>query len=330
MTMLSLSHRRNPCVHFWTLTLTSLIALLTLFAVSNQCLLYAQEPVAIIQERIAKGLDQIKAASDQHLSDAHTGYLWARLAVDYRKAGNFEASESAYLKALPLLEREHPASRNYATTLDNFSMLYLTYGRIDDAERYNKKAAALRENMNYPLDRARSEQHKAEIDLAKHRFKEAESEAADALKVMQSLNDPDQLDLISASNALAFTRCMRGRCEQGMEDARRSLDIARNGFGTESLSYAHALLAVGFASWKLGRSDDANKEMRTAIEIIRSQPGSENRSLVLALAEYRNYLKSVHRNYDADIVAKELTETRNGISLCATCVTVNSLRGSTK
>jgi Flp pilus assembly protein TadD len=294
--------------------------------VSGSSLLSAQVPIAVVQQRIADEIHSIKVATDQHLSNGRVGYLWACLASDYRKAGNFEASESSYMQALDLLQREHSTSRNYATALDNFGMLYLSYGHVDDAERYSKKAAALRKDMNYPLDRAISEEHMAEIDLANHKFKEAEKEASSALEVMQSMNDPDPLDRMAALNVLAFSRCMRGRCEQGMEDARTSLHMARNGFGSESVPSAHALMAVGFALWKVGRLDDADRTMRDAIVMMKAKIGPESRLLLLALAQYRNYLNSVHREGDAENISKELIEVRGRTSFCTTCVTVNSLR----
>src|SRR2546430_9255929 len=118
MTVLSLSHRKNPRVHSWTLALANLTALLVFFTVSGNSALSAEEPV-VVQQRITDEVHLIKVATDQHLSNERVGYLWARLASDYRKAGDFEASENAYMQAVELLEQVQPASRNYATALDN-------------------------------------------------------------------------------------------------------------------------------------------------------------------------------------------------------------------
>jgi tetratricopeptide (TPR) repeat protein len=318
MAMLSLIHRRKLRVHFRTLTL------IVLFIVSKY-FLYAQEPAAIVQRRISDEVRQIKEATEQHGSPERLGYLWARLASDYRKVGNFNASESAYFQAIGVFEGA-PSSRNYATTLDNFGMLYLSYGKLEEAERYNKKAEEVRRSMNYTLDLARSEQHMSQIDLAKHKFKEAENESAHALTVFEEEKDSEMIDFISALNALVYTRCMRKKCEQGMEAAQRSLEISRSSFGAESLQSAHSMMAVGFALWKLGRLDDADRTMLAAVQIMRSHPSHDERSLLLALAEYRDYLRGVHRDNDAENLTRELVETRNQTTFCTTCVTVNSLR----
>lgn len=156
--------------------------------------------------------------------------------------------------AFPRISDVPSAVRNHATTLDNFGTLYLVYGRLEEAERYNRLGPKIREKMKYPLDLSRSEQHLAEIDLAKHRFKQAKSEAAGALVIMHAENDPDPLDRIAALNALAFTRCLRGRCVQGMEDAQHAFDLARSNFRADSMAVARAQMAVGFATWKSGRA----------------------------------------------------------------------------
>ncbi len=329
MTMLSLCHRTNTCVRFRTRTFNRIIVLFALFA-SIRCALSAQEPAAVIQERIKSEVHLIKVAIDQHRPEESIGYLWATLGADYRKSGDFSNSEAAYLHAVELFEASLSSMRNYATTLDNLGMLYLTYGRVDDAERYNRKAAAIRNKMNYPIDLAWSTQHMAEINLAKHKYKEAENGAAEALAAMEAHNDPEQLDRISALNALAYTRCLRRRCEQGMGDARRSLDIARNNFGAESVPSAHALMALGFALWKLERFEDADRTLRAGVEMMRAKAGPRSRALLLALAEYRDFLKGTHRDEAAESVTKQLAEAKSLSIVCATCVTVNSLRNTTK
>jgi tetratricopeptide (TPR) repeat protein len=246
--------------------------------------------------------------------------------VDYRKAGDFQASESAYFKALDLQRDIASATRNYATTLDNLGTLYLVFGRLEEAEHYNRMGAKIRAKMGYELDAARSEQHLAEIDLAKHRFKQAESEAAHALEVMRAQNDSDPLDLIGALNGLAFTRCLRNNCSQGLDDAQQSFGIARSNFGADSMPAAHASMAVGFALWKSGRLAEAEPAMRSAIETMKAQPVPAGRALLLALMEYRNYLRQERRDDDADVVEKQFALAKLQLGPgCGTCVNVRSL-----
>jgi tetratricopeptide (TPR) repeat protein len=293
------------------------------------CASQAQQSISSeLKNQIESEVHLIQVATDEHLPNERIGYLWAVLAVDYRKAGDFAAAENAYVKALALQRDIPSARRNYATTLDNMGTLYLLYGRLEEAERYNKIGAKVREAMGYPLDLARSEEHLAEIDLAKHRFKQSESEAAEALGVMRAQNDQEPLDMIGALNALAFTRCMRGKCAEGMKAAGEAYDLAQRSFGANSMAAAHAKMAVGFASWKSGMLDDADRTMRSAIETMRVQDEPAGRSLLLALMEYRNYLKEERRDVDAVVVERELATTKLQLSnYCAACVNAGSLSG---
>jgi len=265
-------------------------------------------------------------AQQQHLPNEHIGYEWAVLASEYRKAGDFTASKDAYFKALTLLEHSPSAARNYATALDNLAMLYLTYGRLDEAEKYNRKSANIRSTLEYPLDEARSLQHTAEIDLAKHKFKDVEERATRALEVMVRLDDPEKADILSALNSLAFARCSREACAQGMEDAQRSLNLARSSFGEESEATGHSLMAVGFAEWKLGELSEADGTMRSAIRMLKAQEVSQSRGVLLAMVQYRNYLKAVHRDADAENISREVSlAMHEQTPSCASCVNVHSL-----
>ena len=287
--------------------------------------------VLTLRERIGSELSSIQYATQRHQANERIGYLWAILAVDYRKAGDFQASEAAYLKSLDLQRDVLSVRRNYATTLDNLGTLYTLYGKLNEAERYNRLGAEIREALGYRLDAARSEAHLAEIELAKHHFKQTERSAAKALEIMKEENDPEALDLIAVLNALAFSRCLTSHCAAGLEDARQSLDMAKRRFGDSSMAAAHALMAVGFASWKSGVLADAEPAMRSAIEIMQRQAEPGGRALLLALMQYRSYLQSQKRLCDVEAVEKELDVAKiQQLDICAACVNVRSLQHQRK
>lgn len=319
MAVLSRFHRRNPCVQFWTLAILFNLA----FASSGSA---QQISATTIPERIEQDRRMIQQAELQHQSDDQIGYFWAVLAAEYSKAGEFAASEDAYFRALKLLDHSSAAARNYATALDNLAMLYMIYGRLDEAELYNRRSAKIRRDLGDSLDEARGEQHMAEINLARRRFKDVEEEAARALAVMERLDDPEKMDIVSALNSLAFARCSRRACEQGLKDAQRSLTLARSSFGDESAPVAHAWLAIGFAEWKQGKLDEADRAMRLGVQMIKTQEGEESRGFPVAMMQYLNFLKAVHRDRDAESVTREISHAvEQQAPMCATCVNARSL-----
>lgn len=326
MTMLCLSHRTNPCVRFRTLTLAVTLAI-TLAGHSQ----VQRNAPTLTTDGIASTLHLIQAAEDEKISEGHLGYLWAVLAAQYRVAGNFTASEDAYFKAIRLLERSPSAAQNYATALDNLAMLYLTYGRLDEAELYNRKGAKVRSMLGIPLDEARSEAHMSQIELARHKFRPAESGAAHAFEEMMRLDDPNPIDEISVLNALATARCSLKACAQGIKDAQRSLDLARNSFGEESAIFAHSMMALGFAEWKLNRVEEADLTMRSAIQRIQEREGQDSIAALLSMIEYRNYLKGVHRQGDAENITQQVAlALQKQPAVCRTCVNVGSLSNALK
>jgi Flp pilus assembly protein TadD len=279
-----------------------------------------------VQEEIESDLSLIHAGTDEHYANDRMGYLWSVLAVAYRRAGDFANSERAYIRSIDLQRDMPTAARNYATTLDNFGTLYLVYGRLDEAEHYNRMGAKMREKLGYKLDAARSEMHMAEIDLAKHRFKQAEHEAEESLAVMREEKDPEAADIITSLNALAFTHCLRGRCAEGLTAAREAVDLAGEKFGGGSMQVAHAQMALGFAAWKSGRLDEAEPLMRAAIDTMQRQPQPAGRSLLLALMEYRNYLRETSRDLDAATVDGQLTTATLRLNgECSACINARSL-----
>jgi tetratricopeptide (TPR) repeat protein len=316
-----------PAAHY---SLAGIVLLLSVAVCPSQVPEPPRTAPPTLQETITREAQQIKSETDQHRSDDHLGFLWSRLASDYRQAGDFAASESAYLKALGLLDHGPVARRNYATTLDNFAMLYVSYERFDDAEKYLKRALEVRKEVGIPLDQARTEQHMSEIDLFRRNYKEAENRAARALQTMLDQNDPNRLDIIAALNSLTYARCLRGHCEQGAQDALRSLDIARSTFGEDSVGTACALLAVGFAEWRLGRLEVAEETMRKAVNMLKAHLSPDSKTVLLAMRQYRDYLKSVHRDRDAEGVERDMLAARSHDPTCKSCINAHTLSNSLK
>jgi len=98
------------------------------------------------QARIDQTLDLLRTADQNHLSQAQRAVLWKNLALNYHSASDFPKAEDAYNRALHLLKPVPSDRTEYASTLDDLASLYLTYGRLDDAESSMKQALKVRQN----------------------------------------------------------------------------------------------------------------------------------------------------------------------------------------
>ena len=293
MTMLSFTHRTNPCVRFWTKAVAFFIALSICEHARSQ-----QVSITELQESIKLDLRLIRVAEHDRLPNKTQGYLWGRLASEYAQLADFARAEDAYSHSIQLLKDVPEARANYATLLDNLGVLYLAYNRRDDAKSYINQAFVARKEQGDPVTLGISQLHLAEVALAEHNFKEAERVAADANVNLSAAGDEGKKGLIGALVALAYARCSRDNCIEGLRNAEQAMELAHLVYPTDSLPIGHALMALGFAKWKSGNSQEAEKMMLEGIHIITTQnvpgtPYSRN-----ALSEYRTFLAAMHRPLD--------------------------------
>jgi tetratricopeptide (TPR) repeat protein len=266
----------------------------------------------------------IHLAEREHIPEATIGYLWGRLASDYAAQTDFTRAEDAYFHSLRLLKDAPGARRNYATLLDNLGVLYLAYDRRAEAEQYLKSAFAARRKQDDVVALGISEVHLAELALAKHKFKQAEDIATEARSSLTAAGDQGRAGLIGALVSLAYARCERNKCAEGLRDAEQAIELANLVYPSDSLPAGHVLMAMGFARWKTGDTQGAEKMMLEGIHVITTMNAPGAPYSKLALFEYRDFLISMHRTLDVKRIDDQLAHATP--QPCANCtVNVNSM-----
>jgi tetratricopeptide (TPR) repeat protein len=215
----------------------------------------------------------------------------------------------------------------YAATLDNLATLYMSYGRVDDAESVTNQALAVRKKLGNVSDIGLSQVHLADIALVRRQFKKAEQLAQRGILGMQSSSDPPRAGLLSAFITLTYARCSRGHCGEGVTSAEQAVAFANKTFEPESVAAGFALETLGFAKWKSGLLQDAEKDMLQAIQILKTKLAADDPRLAGALLQYRTYLVEANRRAEAqDIQQQVTTMTRQaGISCPGCAISVHSL-----
>jgi tetratricopeptide (TPR) repeat protein len=189
--------------------------------------------------------------------------LWAQLAAEYRDATDFSKAEDAYNRSLHLLKTSPPAQPQYAATLDELASLYLSYGRLDDAESVGKQALTVRQKLGQPADIAVSQLRLADIALGRHEFKKAERLALQGLPGMESSAGSSKVGLLSAFMALTYARCSLGHCSEGLATAKQAVAFANSNFESDSAPAGFALQTLGYAEWKSGAPQNCEKACLT-------------------------------------------------------------------
>jgi tetratricopeptide (TPR) repeat protein len=311
--------------------------LLTLFltctlgtgSASLRAQMHAQEaPTAIqLRDRITHNQEAIQTVESQALPHAKLGVLWARLALDYREAADFPRSEDAYHRSIQLLKDTPESRADYATVLANLGSLYLIYGHLEEAALLAKQALAIRQELGDEVNIAFSRQHLADLDLARHKFKEAEIEASHAYEILSTAEKTNKAALIASLISLTYSRCELNKCSQGVQDAQLAIDTVSSSFPPDSIQVGHAFMAMGFAQWKSGENQQAEQNMLHAIRVIKTQSPAGDPFLLYSLMQYRAFLKAMHRIPESKQVDLELASFRHQV--CANCtVGISTLSGS--
>jgi tetratricopeptide (TPR) repeat protein len=273
-----------------------------------------------LSEKIAGELERIHGEEQGQLTPRQLGALWNMVAIDYQNAMELSRAEDAYGRSLRLLAPIPAAAPDYAAVLDNLGSLYLFRGRLSEAEACRKKALTQRQRQGNALDIALSEKQLAEVSLARHRFKDAEGEAAEALRIMDA--DPfhaDNFYVVSTLMMLTYARCLRNDCGNGVKAAERAVMLAGTKFEPQSLPLGHALVALGFAKGKMGEAREADAMMLQGIQILKLHLVASDPRLLDALLQYRNFLAGVHRKAEAKQVEREVASLRDQHPSCNGC-----------
>jgi hypothetical protein len=260
---------------------------------------------ATLEQQIVSEIQGIHEGEQRGMEPLKLGRRWAHLAADYEDAMEFAKSESAYNHALRLLESAPDGKADYAIALDNLGSMYLMSGD--------------------PLEVARGKAQLAEVELARHRFKEARQGAMEAYNEMIALKDPDVSARISVLATLIYAECSSGGCADGLAHAREAASLARGAFPADSPTVGQTHMALGFAEWKNGLKDGPDSEMREGIKIMK---GAGLPYALSSLEQYRAYLGAEQREQEAKQVAQEETRMKSRAQAgCVNCsVSVYSLR----
>jgi tetratricopeptide (TPR) repeat protein len=286
--------------------------------------------IASQQARIVKDLESIRIAERDHLPEAQRGALWANVAIEYWNATEFEKAEDAYYRSLHLLKTAPSAGGVYASTLDDLASLYLSYGRMDDAQRASKLAFAVRRKLGNEAGIAVGQVHLANIALVQHQFKKAERLALRGVQVMESSNNPPKIGLLSGFITLTYARCSRGDCGDGLKNAQEAVAFANGNFDSDSAPIGFALETLGFAEWKTGARQDGEKAMLEGIRVLRKRLAPGDPRLAGAMLQYRAYLVEANRRVEAQEVQEQVARMISQPEIyCSGCaVSVNSLLNS--
>lgn len=321
-----LSGRRQPRAWVWL----SAFALFS-FAICHPPVPVKAQPVEeplTAAQHIARNQGLIADAAQRKLTPVQVGGLWEQIASDYQDLGEFAESESAYTRALGLLENEPTVQKAYAVTLGNLGSLYTMTLRFDAAENCLKRSLAVLEKLDDPLMLARAQGHMTDMYLAAGKNKEAARYATLAMHGVETVPGATNEDKGSVLIGYAYASCLTQHCDEGLQAAREAMKIISASYAAESFPVGQAHLVLGFAESRTGAIEAADEELREGVRILRMRLPASHPLMIHALDLYRRYLADNHRQSEAKRIAEEQKEASEKDRNCSRCtVSVYGLRG---
>jgi tetratricopeptide (TPR) repeat protein len=270
---------------------------------------------------------RIQIATKQHSPPDQLGTLWLKLATVLQNEYELQQAEVAFNQALSLL-RSPAMQPALADALQGLGALYFETGRPVEAEK------CLRSSLTIVMALGRQDQAAAihetiamELVFA-HKFREGEAESLRALNLLQSQDNPDSSEIISALVTHSYALCFQNRCSAAIDDAARAMVLAKGLFPTDSPQFAAIWMALGFAQWKSGLDEQGGASMREAIRIVNNQtnlpPLLQLRSQLVVFRQYADYLRATHRRLEAARFKAQILQLESQPLGCSNC-TINAV-----
>jgi tetratricopeptide (TPR) repeat protein len=272
-----------------------------------------------VEQQIAQEITLIRDGERDGLEPLKMGRLWAHVGIDYEDEAEFAKAESAYNHSLRILEALPSGMADYANVLDNLGSMYLMVGNLAEAERCSRNSLSVRERMGDKLQIARGEWHLAEVELGRHRAKEAQQRSPEAYNEMVALKDPETTDRASALITLTYAECFQSCGDDGIAHAKQSIALARSATPSDPIVIGQALQALGYAEWKAGIEKVPDQEMRESIAIFKEQNDRGRAYALGAMQQYRRYLEATHRGPEAKQLALEEEQFSRQRGKCPNC-----------
>lgn len=281
----------------------------------------SQPPMERLQHSVSHDLELIQTGERMKLPPEKMGILWERLASAYQELTEYSQAESAYQKALQFLASTQDIHGNYTTTFENLCSLYLQTARWSDAESCRRSVLAIRQRNQDQRGIAMSYTYLAQIELAEHKFKDAEHYASLSYEKKSWFDEQDQDIVVGTLLTRAYARCYTKKIPAALEDIQAASDIALTTFGPTSLPSGEAHFAYGVAQWKQGHMDEATDAMQKGLAILMTHLIQENPYLLGARMQYRQFLIEAHHPQEAKQVDDQIAlSMKHTAPLCKDCV----------
>lgn len=229
-----------------------------------------------------------RSAEAAHWKDPKLVDVYLHLGGMYEDVAMYPKAEDALGRAVALL-RDGPGDK-LADALDHLALLHGAMGDFRKAEKEAHEALGLREPVGSP-EVAKSMSSLGRLSSKQGHYAEAARYAQRAMDVLG--NDPkvDVAERMGIRQLLADALCRTHACPQAVPLLQQEVELAKAGFGANSLPAALALYHLGYAYWQTGDLTAAEVWMEKGTAGMRAQFGWGHPIYVEAMRQYARFLR---------------------------------------
>jgi len=251
----------------------------------------------------------IQQATPSHLSDERLSKLYLELGGLYGDVAMYPKAEDALRHAVALL-RNGPQSE-LASALGHLAVLHIAMGELHEAEQDQLEALRIRERVGDPTATAETWNDLADIYIKQRQFKKAVDYAQRAMPVLADNPTVDVAARIAVRQTLAYALCGIHTCGRAIPMLEDAIELAKNGYGADSLQVGVGYYLLGYASWQNGDMAGAAQWMARGTARMKVDLGWGHPVYVNSMANYARFLREHGQTEAAAAAQREVYQAQS-------------------
>ncbi len=237
------------------------------------------------------------------------------LARTYNDLGQFSYANNRFKRAeglfkLSKTELENKQAQNtiyYPKVIGNLGLLYLTFGRYDDAYQANVEALELRKNLlgENSTAYATSLNNLAMTYKSLGQYNEAEQHFNQALEVIKKSEGKESISYAIVLNNKGMLFQTIGRYAEAESLLKEALEVAKNTLREKSNNYQRMLVNLALLYQDQKKYDQADKILQDAVKLKEKRLGNRNHP---DLAHMLNLQASLYVEMGKDAQVEQLLQ----------------------
>jgi tetratricopeptide (TPR) repeat protein len=265
-------------------------------------------PKQEVLQRIAATEAAVRQAESAHQDSVVLSRSYAQLGLWYEDAGLWSRAETDVAHAVFLLRHVAEPGNDLAGAVSLLGSLHVVMGKLGEAEKEEREALKLRQNIGDRLLIARSWNDLAALSLAQSKYAKAKEFAQQATAEFSANGRAEAFDRISARYTLALALCYARECVSALPVVRTAVDEAEATMRPNDLPVGFGTFLLGYIYWKSGDSAKAGELMERGKAIMEERLGWEHPTYLGASRQYARFLRASSRVEDAEVVERQIRQ----------------------